>query len=120
MNRTEYSYPCPACGFLSFDEPPGSYAICDLYGWEDDHVQLVHPRMRGGANGESLVEWQRDALKEYPLGIQEASGYHRDLRWRPLTEKDAQVKSNAPKRGLDYFYSAATEEPEYYWLNDAT
>ncbi|MBO0846033.1 MAG: hypothetical protein J2P22_11530 [Nocardioides sp.] len=33
-------YPCPCCGYLVFDEEPGSYDICAVCGWEDDLSQL--------------------------------------------------------------------------------
>lgn len=51
-------YPCPCCGHLVFDEPPGSYALCPVCWWEDDAVQLRWPRYAGGANRPSLVEAQ--------------------------------------------------------------
>src|SRR5436190_23116503 len=44
------AYPCPVCGYLVFDEPPGSYAICPICFWEDDAIQLGFPLMGGGAN----------------------------------------------------------------------
>src|SRR5690349_10060472 len=36
-------YPCPCCGYMSFEEPPGSYNICPICFWEDDAVQLAFP-----------------------------------------------------------------------------
>jgi len=33
-------YPCPCCGYVVFDEPPGSYAIRPICFWEDDLAQL--------------------------------------------------------------------------------
>ena len=110
------TYPCPVCGFLVFDEPPGSYAICEICGWEDDHVQLTHPTMRGGANGGSLLEYQRDILAEVPAHITEHRGFKRDLAWRPLTERDCQTDPTAPTDGLGYFHAAVAESPVYYWL----
>src|SRR5256885_15643293 len=63
------SYPCPVCGYLVFDEPPGSYAICPICFWEDDHVMLGFPLMAGGGNSVSLYEAQqrfiRDGASEY-------------------------------------------------------
>ena len=84
------SFPCPACGFLTFSAPPGSYEICDVCGWEDDHVQLAHPRMRGGAK-------------------------QRDPGWRPVTDEEAAVREKAPRSGTEYFQAATEEEPAYYW-----
>lgn len=109
------TYPCPACGFLVFDEPPGSYAICDVCGWEDDHVQLSNPTMRGGANGNSLFEWQRHILADVPAHITEHQGFIRDTSWRPLTERDCAPDATAPTDGVSYFHSAERESPIYYW-----
>jgi hypothetical protein len=109
------SYPCPACGFLVFDEPPGSYAICDVCGWEDDHVQLAHPTMRGGANRTSLLEWQRDLLTRIPARLAEHKGFRRDPTWRPLMDQDCTPEKPAPTDGLAYFHAAAAESPTYYW-----
>lgn len=40
-------WPCPACGFLVFDQP-AAWQICPVCNWEDDEVQLRHPTMAGG------------------------------------------------------------------------
>lgn len=56
---TATRFPCPCCGHLFFDHPPGSYAICDVCFWEDDAVQLRWPDYRGGANRPSLIESQQ-------------------------------------------------------------
>ena len=112
------SYPCPSCGFLVFEEPPGSYDICRVCGWEDDHVQLAHPAMRGGANRESLVESQISILKELPVEIRKRDGVLRDPQWRPLREEEVKFRPDAPKDGTSYFHAACSEEPAYYWLHD--
>ncbi|MGQ4390061.1 CPCC family cysteine-rich protein [Streptomyces sp. SAS_270] len=51
-------YPCVCCGWLTMDEPPGSYQICPLCFWEDDAIQLRWPDYSGGANRPSLIEAQ--------------------------------------------------------------
>lgn len=109
-------YPCPACGFVVFDEPPGSFAICSVCGWEDDHVQLQHPALRGGANRESLIESQQASLAAWPLDVKVADGFTRDPRWRPFTPSDAgPADGAAPRTGRDYFSSAVSADPDYYW-----
>lgn len=113
--EVDAAFTCPCCGFLVFDEAPGSYDICPLCGWEDDHVQLAHPAMRGGANGESLYEAQQRALNDFPMHVQLSDGYRRDPRWRPLRPEDL-VAASTPQTGKDYFFSAVLETPEYYWL----
>jgi hypothetical protein len=95
-------------------KPPGSYNICAVCGWEDDHVQLAHPRMRGGANRECLVEAQAVALQRFPADVQSALGYERDRTWRPLRE-DESMRNDAPRSGREYFYAAAVDSVPYYW-----
>ncbi len=111
----ELNYPCPSCGFLIFDEPPGSYDICDICGWEDDHVQLKHPFMRGGANGGSLFDYQQEILKEIPIEVREHSGYVRDSDWYPLRLEDFVEDKSTPNSGLSYFTAATEKAPTYYW-----
>ena len=50
-------YPCPCCGYLTFDEmPDGTYDICPVCFWEDDPIQLQDPQYEGGANRVSLEQ----------------------------------------------------------------
>jgi len=108
-------YPCPACGFFTMGEPPGSYEICSVCDWEDDHVQLKHPRMGGGANKASLVEAQAAALRQFPIETRLAKGFERDPAWRSLGEAE-EVASAAPRSGTEYFESAASDDDVgYYW-----
>lgn len=44
--RIRARWPGPVCGYLVFDDPPRTYQICSVCGWEDDGVQVRHPRMR--------------------------------------------------------------------------
>ena len=111
-------FPCPSCGFLTFGEPPGSYEICELCGWEDDHVQLAHPSMSGGANKSNLVAHQVRVLQTYPLGVTAVGGHTRSSAWRPLRLSEVQ-SLDAPTDGRAYFEAAAEAEPQYYWLRDA-
>jgi hypothetical protein len=110
-----HHFTCPACGFLVFDEPPGSYAICHICGWEDDHVQLRFPLLQGGANTESLVEHQINVLMQIPVDITEYQGYLRDPDWRPLGEIDVQSNEGLPETGHDYFHAAKEDSSSYYW-----
>ena len=113
MTDTRPEYPCPACGFFVFGEPPGSYAICDVCGWEDDHVQLANPLSPVGANGESLRDAQLSAIAEVSLGVLEYSGWARDPEWRPITEVEA--RDTGPSNGTAYFASALAAASPYYW-----
>jgi len=48
-------YPCPCCGYLTLlEEPPGTFDICPVCGWEDDNVQFRNPDWAVGANKVSL------------------------------------------------------------------
>ncbi|HEY3644535.1 MAG TPA: CPCC family cysteine-rich protein [Gammaproteobacteria bacterium] len=108
-------YPCPACGFIGFAQPPGSYDICAICGWEDDNVQLLHPMMKGGANKKCLHEVRRKILTTYPVDIKEASGLQRDPAWRPLSPKELQASPDILQTGLDYFHAAGDSFRGYYW-----
>lgn len=61
---TRVKYPCPCCGYLVFDESPGSHEICPICFWEDDLTQLRFPLMSGGANPVSLIEAQENYFRE--------------------------------------------------------
>lgn len=75
MKVAEKNFPCPSCGFEVFSERPGSYEICELCGWEDDHVQLRFPAMAGGANKSSLARHQLQALAAYPINVSVAKRF---------------------------------------------
>ncbi len=109
MNRRDAKYPCSACGFVVFSEPPGSYDICPICKWEDDVVQLESPGYVGGANHRSLAAHQISiALKLAPIGISLLQGYRRDPAWRPVMPSDS--VSELPTERFD-----ATDDRIYYW-----
>lgn len=48
-------FKCPCCGQHTLSEqPPGTYEICEVCGWEDDEIQYQNPDFPGGANSLSL------------------------------------------------------------------
>ena len=96
-------YPCPACGFEVFGEPPGSFEICPVCNWEDDPVQLQFPRSAIGANHLCLSDWQRQALQQLPLHIREDSGWRRSVDWKPLSPEAVSKDEGTPKTGWEYF-----------------
>lgn len=57
------SYPCPCCGHLVFEEPPGSGDICMICFWEDDALQLRFPDLPEQTNVVSLREAQGNYAK---------------------------------------------------------
>jgi hypothetical protein len=112
---TEHIFPCPCCGFEVFSEPSGSYGICPLCGWEDDHVQLRFPAVAGGANKCSLAQSQVNALLKFPLTMSEAAGHRRALGWRPLLDDECLPHGDEPASGIEYFIAAGGKPPPYYW-----
>lgn len=97
-----------------FSEPPGSYDICSICRWEDDHVQLEFPALRGGANKGSLKEYQDIILMKIPFEIKEYNGFKREPNWRPL-HADEVKGAETIQSGLDYFQATGTQNPKYYW-----
>jgi Cysteine-rich CPCC len=114
------SFPCPSCGFFMFDEPPGSFEICLICNWEDDNAQLRYPTMRGGANRESLVEYQIEILQKIPFEVKtyrmDEQEFYRDPEWRPWHPKD-EINSDKEmlKTGYEYFLAVGDETSTYYW-----
>ena len=106
------SYPCPVCGFHVFDEPPGSFAICDVCGWEDCSVQIRHPRMQGGPNGGSIYDYQKEHADWDP-----DPDLKRDPGWRLLAPEEAQLENG--KEGIvDYSLDYYKGRDPYYWRYD--
>jgi len=101
---------------MMFAEPPGSYDLCKVCDWEDDHVQLAFPQA-GGANDPLVVCQMRflAALSERRLNEFLAKGYTRCPAWRPLQQSDLSQVDKPPSSGLEYFEATATVEPRYYW-----
>lgn len=67
MSNTN-KFPCPCCGFLTLEEPPGSHEICPICFWEDDFVQFLSPSLDGGANSISLLEARQNFVQ---IGVSE-------------------------------------------------
>lgn len=102
------NFPCPCWGYLVFDEPPGSWAICAVCGWEDDLSQLRFPTV-GGAN-RSLIECQQEfSAHGKPASLE----CLRDARWRPLDLAIDQVE--VPMPGQDYGPTYSQDPTAYYF-----
>lgn len=86
------NYPCPCCGYKTFDqEPNGSHEICAVCFWEDDPVQLADPDFADGANPMSLRQAQKNFLafgacdrEMLPNVRQPAEDEQRDKNWKPM------------------------------------
>lgn len=110
-------YPCPVCGYLTIAEPPGSYDICKVCGWEDDALQLEYATsLAGGANATTLIDAQaayaRAAMRLIRKHPTAAQRFDRDATWRPIDlERDHFPNWHDPK------HEQAPENYErlYYW-----
>jgi hypothetical protein len=108
-------YPCPCCGYLVFEEKPGSYDICPVCGWEDDLSQLRFPTT-GGANAPLIerqaafaepAEWARTSVTPEELG------YRRDRDWRRLDPAVDDIER--PVRGVEYGMTYERDLTAYYY-----
>jgi hypothetical protein len=119
-------YPCPCCGYLTFEDLPGSFEICPICFWEDDLVQLAFPDMAGGANKCSLIEGQRNFASfgawERRLianSRQPRSDEDRDARWRPLDPSSDHHLQWHSRADHDLWQTVKdTRICLYYWLAD--
>lgn len=124
-------YPCPCCGYLVFEEPPGSYDICPICFWEDDIVQLRFPEATG-ANRVSLVQGQNNfaamgaceerVFKHVRRPLPEEQ---REPEWRPVgPQRDQYESAGNDVSGMDYWSKViAPDYPKasirlYYWRED--
>ena len=72
---------CCACWTLS-EEPPGTFTLCPVCGWEDDAFQGKHPDFANGTNAVSLNTARRNFRL---LGV---SDPERLARTRPPTAEE--------------------------------
>jgi hypothetical protein len=119
-------HPCPCCGYLVYEEAPGSYDICPICFWEDDIVQLAFPDMAGGANKCSLITAQRHfaefgacelRLKAHVRTVRTID--MRDRDWRPLDEEHDRYlhwEDEGDRRLWDTVKNSA--RCLYYWRPD--
>ena len=110
-------YPCPTCGYLTFAEPPGSYDICDVCGWEDDALQLEFATtLAGGANALTLADAQAAFATRVERLTRARPGAtiprDREPSWRPVDpahDRFPQWGEEHPRR------APASDERLYYW-----
>ena len=101
-------YPCPCCGFLTKDGPPGTDEYCDICAWQDDLVQLRYATLLIGPNKASLIEAQLNysehgasAIKRQPRASSSV-GLERDKNWRPIDLKIDNIElTTTGKHGKD-------------------
>jgi len=115
-------YTCPCCGYFVFGEPPGSFEICGICGWEDDPVQAANPCTSGGANSESLSQAQDNFQSTPTADLDEYAeyGYARDPQWRRLTNIEREIYNRESNRGTTCPNPRLTTVEQYYWNRNVT
>lgn len=84
--RVNGSYFCRCCGYNTLSEfPNGTYEICGICFWEDDHYQTLHPHYMGSPNRVSLHKGRLN-FNEY--GSCEVDMVH---NCRKPTEKEVRI-----------------------------
>lgn len=124
MHSTE-RHPCPCCGYLVFQEPPGSYDICPICFWEDDIVQLAFPQMAGGANTLSLYESQKSFLRiqvSDPRFSDKARvptpSEKKDTGWRPIVPSSDPTLSWESSSDREHWKKHGGHGRLYWWRAD--
>lgn len=113
-------FTCPACGYLVFDNPPGSDEVCPICFWEDDLSQLRFPKTIG-ANKVSLIEAQENfrnigAVEERLLEHTRQPDVKdkKDEQWRPIDLSQDRIEELVP--GKDYSMTYPEDLTKlYYW-----
>jgi hypothetical protein len=112
MDRPPYT--CPCCGYLVFDEAPGSYEICPICFWEDDPVQIMDPWLPGGANKPNLV----DAQESYARTGAMDPRFMKDVRSvQPSDTRDGTWRRVMPSDKMHVRTPASLSDDEYRNLN---
>ena len=116
-------FPCPCCGHVVFDEPPGSDEICPVCFWQDDIVQLRWPNQAGGANRPSLIEAQAivlhlGAVEERLVPFVRAPTPMEPLddTWRPFDPDRDAIEEHIG--GVEYGKTYAHDSTIYYYWRD--
>ncbi|HEY3320324.1 MAG TPA: ankyrin repeat domain-containing protein [Planctomycetota bacterium] len=118
----EVLYPCPACGYLAFVKPPGSYVHCSFCSWIDELEHLLFPDyVDTDVNGDhSLITYQlifQDPEKRKLFGGRTpCAGDIRDTQWRVLDpQKDNYLHFGGPS---DHDLRPPKNACLYYWRPD--
>jgi cysteine-rich CPCC protein len=114
-------HPCPCCGYLTFDEAPGSDEICEICFWQDDISQLRFQSTGVGANRVSLIEGQHNfdklgasELRLIPHVRMPRPVDERDPEWRPINERTDNIEMSV--HGVDYGQTYPEDSTTlYYW-----
>lgn len=116
-------YTCPSCGYLTFENTPGSYDICEICFWEDDLSQLRFANTKG-ANKVTLIQAQKNfqkfgaSVKEFVHKVRKPKqGDIRDTKWRIIDQTKDNIE--IPIEGKKYEDSYPKNITKfYYWLDE--
>lgn len=76
----EPRFACPCCGYLTLlQQPPGTFAHCEVCWWEDDPAQFADPDYEGCANAPSLNQ-ARAYFREIGVSDPKLKGHERAPR----------------------------------------
>ena len=78
-------------------------------------MQLRDSCLRGGANKQSLQEWQRTILPAMSTENGVEAGLQRCSDLRPSEEDDSHDPDEIPRNGREYCESACDDSQSYYW-----
>ena len=120
-NTYNNKYTCPCCGYIVFDDPPGSNDICPICYWEDDISQLKFVKMSGGANNASLLDGQKNYIQ---FGASDENHVNdvrkplesdlKDSKWRLIDETIDIIEQ--PMKEKDYGMEYPKNVTQlYYW-----
>ena len=83
-------YTCLWCGFMVFHEVFSCYEICPICDFQDDSCVLDDPFIKYYESDIPLIERQKKAMVQYPLGAKEAIVGNitliRNKEWNPINE----------------------------------
>lgn len=118
MNNKKY--PCPCCGYLVFNEAPGSFDICPICYWEDEALQLRYPN-EIGANRLTLIESQINFealgygdLQNKKLVRKINKHDEKDKKWRKIDLKLDVIEEKVLDEKRAVIYPIDSTEL-YYW-----
>lgn len=122
MAYDKAKFPCPCCGYLVFEQMPGSHHVCPICYWEDNLVQLRFPLMPGAANSVSLYRAQQNfqqcgSAEKRKFGEVRApfESERKDSSWRMLDPRIDNIEE--PQSGIAYAdtYPEQDSSVLYYW-----
>ena len=114
----EAQFPCPCCGHVVFDGPPGTHEICPICFWVDEAaalryattaveaVSLVEAQCNYAKFGACEERWVKNVIRPRPL-------FRRESAWRPFDVQQDKTDLTWNEPGIPEW--PANLEVLYYW-----